>query len=143
MLPLGNDETADDSYVSCCPGRDERCTALPMVLMILGLVCMVVGFAVPRDYVFDPSAPAREMEATENFYIRLGYKLDVCITFGMGLVAIGAVITSFLILQDAFCSNEEKEDYYFDYLTMNGFNNYGSTNTCTESRGHTPYYDSR
>ncbi|CAC5399127.1 unnamed protein product [Mytilus coruscus] len=96
-----------------------------MLIMIVGLVFMVVGFAVPRGYDFDPNKPAREMEATENFYITLGYNLDICITVGMGFIALGGMIISTMMLQDAFCSKEDDDDASFtDYLNMANYSNY-------------------
>lgn len=133
MLPQQTDETPDDtSIVCCCTARDERCTLVPMLIMIVGLVFMVVGFAVPRGYDFDPNKPAREMEATENFYITLGYNLDICITVGMGFIALGGMIISTMMLQDAFCSKEDDDDASFtDYLNMANYSNYGTSVTNT------------
>lgn len=130
MLPEQLAEIPDDKSVVCCPERDERYTLVPLILMILGLGCMVVGFAVPRDYVFDSSAPARQMEEIENFYIRLGYNLDICITVGMGLVALGSIMVSIMMLREAFCVNEfSEEDNYGDFLMTRYFSNYGAADS--------------
>jgi hypothetical protein len=79
LLPEQSDEIPDDTSVVCCGEYDECYTLVPMIVMILGLGCIVVGIAVPRTYIFDSTAPARQMESTENFYIQLGYNLDICI----------------------------------------------------------------
>lgn len=130
MLPQQIDETSDDtSIVCCCTARDERCTLVPLLIMIVGLVFMVVGFAVPRGYDFDPNKPAREMEATENFYITLGYHLDICITVGMGFIALGGMIVSTLMLQEAFCNNEDDDESFSEYLNLANYSNYGTSVT--------------
>lgn len=128
MLPEQLAEIPDDTSVVCCPEYDERYTLIPMIVMILGLGCMVVGFAVPRTYIFDPTAPARQMESIENFYIRLGYNLDICITVGMGLVAVGAIMVSLMLLNDAFCENNEasEDESFTDFLMTRYYSNYGS-----------------
>jgi hypothetical protein len=50
------------------------------------------------------------MESTENFYIQLGYNLDICITVGMGLIAVGAIMVSLMMLNDAFCENNDASE---------------------------------
>lgn len=128
MLPEQSDEIPDDTSVVCCPEYDECYTLIPMIVMILGLGCIVVGIAVPRTYIFDSTAPARQMESTENFYIQLGYNLDICITVGMGLIAVGAIMVSLMMLNDAFCENNDasEDETFTDFLMTRYYLNYGS-----------------
>lgn len=66
-------------------------------LIVCGVVCMVVGYTVPRDYTFNPYARARDMEAIEIYYAHLSQSLDLTIVTGMGFIAIGGIILSSLI----------------------------------------------
>lgn len=66
-------------------------------LIVCGVVCMVVGYTVPRDYTFNPYARARDMEAIEIYYAHLSQSLDLTIVIGMGFIAIGGIILSSLI----------------------------------------------
>lgn len=66
-------------------------------LIVCGVVCIVVGYTVPRDYTFNPYARARDMEAIEIYYAHLSQSLDLTIVIGMGFIAIGGIILSSLI----------------------------------------------
>lgn len=66
-------------------------------LIVYGIVCMVVGYTVPREYTFNPYARARDMEAIEIYYADLSQSLDLTIVIGMGFIAVGGIILSTLI----------------------------------------------
>lgn len=66
-------------------------------LIVCGVVCIVVGYTVPRDYTFNPYARARDMEAIEIYYAHLSQSLDLTIVIGMGFIAIGGIILSSLL----------------------------------------------
>lgn len=73
-------------------------TALALLCMSCGLAIMCVGYLVPRDYVFDPSKSAREMEKIEIYYANLSFYLDTCIVAGMAFIAVGGLISSALFM---------------------------------------------
>ena len=60
----------------------------------LGLLC--IGYIIPREYVFDPSLPARQMEAIELRHAKLVKGLDICIIIGMGFTAFGGILVASL-----------------------------------------------
>ncbi|XP_045159694.1 transmembrane protein 74B-like [Mercenaria mercenaria] len=78
------------------PKKDmqEFLTTIAIILMSCGVAIMCVSFIVPREHVFDPSLPAREMEKIEIHYAKLSYYLDICTVIGMSFIAAGGLITS-------------------------------------------------
>ena len=85
--------------------------------MSVGLALLCIGFVIPRDYEFDPSLPARDMEAIEVYYANLTWALDICIISGMSCIAFGALIVSSLITYELIISsaeNSKKKQYDSD-----------------------------
>jgi len=62
-----------------------------LILLAAGSILIIVGYAIPRDYIFDSTLPAREMEAIEIKHARLGQILDYCIISGMACVVVCAL----------------------------------------------------
>lgn len=62
--------------------------------MSIGIAFLCIGYIIPREYEFDPSLPAREMESIEIYYAKLSRVLDICIMIGMGFTAVGVIIVS-------------------------------------------------
>ena len=81
-----------------CKSKDDLCVGAVVICMAVGLALMCIGYIIPRDYVFDASLPARQMEAIEIRYSKLAYRLDLCIIVGMGFISLGAVITTVLTI---------------------------------------------
>lgn len=80
--------------VPCCGSVENMLFNIAIICMSLGLAVMSIGYIIPRDLVFDPSLPARQMEAIELRYAKLSYHLDLCIITGMGIIVFGGVIAS-------------------------------------------------
>lgn len=112
-------EMDSEEYKSSCgeclrrydPRKDpeEFCTMLSMFSMLLGLVLLSIGYVIPRDYEYDPYAPAREMEATELYYAALSHTLDICIVVGMGFVGAGGIIITAIMMHGMFCGHLRTE----------------------------------
>ena len=75
---------------------------IAMVLLSTGLVAICIGYVIPREYVFDPSLPAREMEKIELHFRELSFYLDVCILSGMGCIAAGGLIVTSVTMYAIF-----------------------------------------
>ncbi|XP_075756886.1 transmembrane protein 74B [Pelodiscus sinensis] len=77
-------------------------------LLLLGSGILLVGlaYAIPRAPRVDPAAlPAREMERLELYYARLGTRLDRCIIAGLGLLTVGGLLLSGLLMA-SICKGE-------------------------------------
>ena len=77
--------------------------------MSIGLPFIFIGFIIPRDYVFDSSLPARQMEAIEIYYANLSNTLDMCIVIGMGFVAFGGLIVSCVVMYSVIRGSIDEE----------------------------------
>lgn len=80
--------------VPCCGSVENMLFNVSILCMSLGFAVMCIGYIIPRDFIFDPSLPAREMEAISLRYTMLSYNLDLCIITGMGFIALGGVIAT-------------------------------------------------
>ncbi|KAG6938505.1 transmembrane protein 74B, partial [Chelydra serpentina] len=70
-----------------------------LILLVSGIVLVVVAYTIPREPRVDPAAvTAREMERLEMYYARLGSHLDKCIIAGLGLLTLGGMLLSGLLL---------------------------------------------
>lgn len=96
--------------LECLSNPGDLITFIASVFMILGLVFMTIGYVVPRDYDFNPYAPAREMEAIEIYFANLSYDLDVVITAGMGFVAFGGILMTSLVTYEMYLRITEEDD---------------------------------
>ena len=76
---------------------------------MIGLTLITIGYAIPRNYKFDPHKPARVMEAIENEYARKRFALNVCIMVGTGFVTFSGLIISFIVTWE-LCSSENADN---------------------------------
>ncbi|XP_077435065.1 transmembrane protein 74B [Vanacampus margaritifer] len=97
-VPSGEDDDAvRDS------GADRRSSdpglTLAVVLLLSGIALVLVAYAVPREARVDRDAvSARQMEQLELYYARLGSHLDKCIIAGLGLLTLGGMFLSLLLM---------------------------------------------
>lgn len=64
-----------------------------------GIVLVVIAYAIPRVAKVDPdSVSARQMERLEIYYAQLGSYLDKCIIAGLGLLTLGGMFLSVLLM---------------------------------------------
>ncbi|XP_040837091.1 transmembrane protein 74B [Ochotona curzoniae] len=70
-----------------------------LVFLVSGILLVVTAYAIPREARVNPdTVTAREMERLEMYYARLGSHLDKCIIAGLGLLTVGGMLLSVLLL---------------------------------------------
>nr|XP_028591360.1 transmembrane protein 74B [Podarcis muralis]XP_028591361.1 transmembrane protein 74B [Podarcis muralis]XP_028591362.1 transmembrane protein 74B [Podarcis muralis]XP_028591363.1 transmembrane protein 74B [Podarcis muralis] len=72
---------------------------LALVFLVSGILLVIVAYSIPREARVDPdSVSAREMERLEMYYAHLGSHLDKCIIAGLGLLTLGGMLLSILLM---------------------------------------------
>uniref|UniRef100_A0A8C7ZPB6 Transmembrane protein 74B n=1 Tax=Oryzias sinensis TaxID=183150 RepID=A0A8C7ZPB6_9TELE len=72
---------------------------LALVFLVSGIVLVVIAYTIPREAKLDPdSVSARQMEKLEMYYAQLGSHLDKCIIAGLGLLTLGGMFLSVLLM---------------------------------------------
>uniref|UniRef100_A0A8C5DU66 Transmembrane protein 74B n=1 Tax=Gouania willdenowi TaxID=441366 RepID=A0A8C5DU66_GOUWI len=70
-----------------------------LVLLVSGIVLVGVAYTIPREAKVDrDSVSARQMERLERYYAGLGSHLDRCIIAGLGLLTLGGMFLSVLLM---------------------------------------------
>ncbi|KAL7407497.1 hypothetical protein ABVT39_009583 [Epinephelus coioides] len=70
-----------------------------LVFLVSGIVLVVIAYTIPREAKVDPdSMSARQMEKLEMYYAQLGSHLDKCIIAGLGLLTLGGMFLSVLLM---------------------------------------------
>ncbi|XP_069744284.1 transmembrane protein 74B-like [Narcine bancroftii] len=70
-----------------------------LVFLVAGITLVVIAYAIPRESKVDPdTVSAREMERLELHYALLGSHLDKCIIAGLGLLTLGGMFLSLLLM---------------------------------------------
>ncbi|KAM9249821.1 transmembrane protein 74B isoform 1-T2 [Dugong dugon] len=77
-----------------------------LVFLVSGVLLVVTAYAIPREARVNPdTVTAREMEQLEMYYARLGSHLDKCIIAGLGLLTVGGMLLSVLLMV-SLCKGE-------------------------------------
>ncbi|XP_057558968.1 transmembrane protein 74B isoform X2 [Hippopotamus amphibius kiboko] len=77
-----------------------------LVFLVSGILLVVTAYAIPREARVNPdTVSAREMERLEMYYARLGSHLDKCIIAGLGLLTVGGMLLSVLLMV-SLCKGE-------------------------------------
>ncbi|XP_045837248.1 transmembrane protein 74B isoform X2 [Meles meles] len=77
-----------------------------LVFLVSGILLVVTAYAIPREARVNPdTVTAREMERLEMYYARLGSHLDKCIIAGLGLLTLGGMLLSVLLMV-SLCKGE-------------------------------------
>ncbi|XP_072541040.1 transmembrane protein 74B [Salminus brasiliensis] len=77
-----------------------------LVLLVSGILLVVVAYTIPREARVNPEqVSARQMEKLEMWYARLGAHLDQCIIAGLGLLTLGGMLLSVLLMA-SICRGE-------------------------------------
>ncbi|XP_053105083.1 transmembrane protein 74B [Hemicordylus capensis] len=72
---------------------------LALVFLVSGILLVIVAYSIPREARVNPdSVSAREMERLEMYYAQLGSHLDKCIIAGLGLLTLGGMLLSMLLM---------------------------------------------
>ncbi|KAM3877686.1 uncharacterized protein tmem74b [Diretmus argenteus] len=70
-----------------------------LVFLVSGIVLVVIAYTIPREAKIDPdTVSARQMEKLEMYYALLGSHLDKCIIAGLGLLTLGGMFLSVLLM---------------------------------------------
>uniref|UniRef100_A0A3Q2PTX0 Transmembrane protein 74B n=1 Tax=Fundulus heteroclitus TaxID=8078 RepID=A0A3Q2PTX0_FUNHE len=87
QLSPADDHSADYGFI------------LALVFLVSGIVLVVIAYTIPREAKVDPdSVSARQMEKLEMYYAQLGSHLDKCIIAGLGLLTLGGMFLSVLLM---------------------------------------------
>uniref|UniRef100_A0A3B4ACG1 Uncharacterized protein n=1 Tax=Periophthalmus magnuspinnatus TaxID=409849 RepID=A0A3B4ACG1_9GOBI len=83
----GDDHSADYGFI------------FALVFLVSGIVLVVIAYTIPREAKVDPDTiSARQMEKLELYYAQLGSHLDKCIIAGLGLLTLGGMFLSVLLM---------------------------------------------
>ncbi|XP_072237584.1 uncharacterized protein tmem74b [Leuresthes tenuis] len=97
----GGQEDGQD-YTAFSPADDHSADygfILALVFLVSGIVLVVIAYTIPREAKVDPdSVSARQMEKLEMYYAQLGSHLDKCIIAGLGLLTLGGMFLSVLLM---------------------------------------------
>ncbi|XP_078139524.1 uncharacterized protein tmem74b [Centroberyx gerrardi] len=96
----GQEEVQD--FAQFHPGDDHSADygfIFALVFLVSGIVLVVIAYTIPREAKVDPDAvSARQMEKLEMYYAQLGSHLDKCIIAGLGLLTLGGMFLSVLLM---------------------------------------------
>ncbi|KAJ7998791.1 hypothetical protein DPEC_G00208590 [Dallia pectoralis] len=77
-----------------------------LVFLVSGIVLVVIAYTIPREAKVNPDrVSARQMEKLEMYYAQLGSHLDKCIIAGLGLLTLGGMLLSVLLMV-SICKGE-------------------------------------
>ncbi|XP_046554643.1 transmembrane protein 74B-like [Haliotis rubra] len=71
--------------------------------VFIGLIISTIGYIIPRSHTPDPSLTARQQEAVDTYYAKLGNDLDICIVVGMAFIGLGGIVTSAVFCKTIIC----------------------------------------
>ncbi|XP_007900874.1 transmembrane protein 74 [Callorhinchus milii] len=99
--------TSDDDNASEASGTSVDYGFISALLFLFsGITLVVISYVIPRDVTVNPdSVSAREMERLENESARLGGHLDRCVIAGLGLLTLGGMLLSTLLMV-SICKGE-------------------------------------
>lgn len=100
---------------------------LALVFLVSGIALVVVAYTIPREARINPDqVTARQMEKLEMYYAQLGTHLDKCIIAGLGLLTLGGMLLSILLMV-SICKGELYHHQSFNILRR-PMKSYGSIN---------------
>ncbi|TSZ54743.1 Transmembrane protein 74B [Bagarius yarrelli] len=100
---------------------------LALVFLISGIALVVIAYAIPREARINPDqVTARQMEKLEMYYAKLSSHLDKCIIAGLGLLTLGGMLLSILLMV-SLCKGELYHHRHFGILRR-PMKSYGSIN---------------
>ncbi|XP_032875023.1 transmembrane protein 74 [Amblyraja radiata] len=70
-----------------------------LLFLCSGIALVIISYVIPRDVTVDPdSVSAREMERLQRQSARIGAHLDRCVIAGLGLLTLGGMLLSTLLM---------------------------------------------
>nr|XP_033818512.1 transmembrane protein 74B [Geotrypetes seraphini] len=99
-----------------------------LILLVSGILLVVIAYTIPREArgINVDTVTAREMEKLEIYYAHLSSHLDRCIIAGLGLLTLGGMLLS-LLLMVSICKGELYRRKTF-MVSRGRRKTYGSTN---------------
>ncbi|XP_076869926.1 transmembrane protein 74B [Brachyhypopomus gauderio] len=98
-----------------------------LVFLVSGIVLVVIAYTIPREAKVNPDhVTARQMEKLERYYAQLGSHLDKCIIAGLGLLTLGGMLLSILLMV-SICKGELYRRRTFA-MSRRPMKSYGSIN---------------
>ncbi|CAB1436145.1 unnamed protein product [Pleuronectes platessa] len=98
----GAGEDGGQDFTEINPADDHSADygfVFALVFLVSGIVLVVIAYTIPREAKVDPdSVSARQMEKLEMYYAQLGSHLDKCIIAGLGLLTLGGMFLSVLLM---------------------------------------------
>lgn len=77
-----------------------------LIFLVSGIILVVIAYTIPREAKVNPDqVTARQMEKLEMYYAQLGSHLDKCIIAGLGLLTLGGMLLSVLLMV-SICKGE-------------------------------------
>uniref|UniRef100_A0A672SLS7 Transmembrane protein 74B n=1 Tax=Sinocyclocheilus grahami TaxID=75366 RepID=A0A672SLS7_SINGR len=96
-----------------------------LIFLVSGIILVVIAYTIPREAKVNPDqVTARQMEKLEMYYAQLGSHLDKCIIAGLGLLTLGGMLLSVLLMV-SICKGEL---YRRRTLASRPMKSYGSIN---------------
>lgn len=100
---------------------------LALVFLVSGIALVIIAYSIPREARISPDqVTARQMEKLEMYYAQLGAHLDKCIIAGLGLLTLGGMLLSILLMV-SICKGELYHRRSFTILRR-PMKSYGSIN---------------
>ncbi|XP_067887109.1 transmembrane protein 74 [Heterodontus francisci] len=83
----GSDSPVDYGFISA------------LLFLFSGITLVIISYVIPRDVTVNPdSVSAREMERLQKESARVGAHLDRCVIAGLGLLTLGGILLSTLLM---------------------------------------------
>ncbi|KAG2461903.1 transmembrane protein 74B [Polypterus senegalus] len=104
------EELSPRSEEDHCAERDGHSVdygfVFALVFLVSGILLVLIAYTIPREAKVNPDfVSAREMEKLEMYYAQLGSHLDKCIIAGLGLLTLGGMLLS-VLLMISICKGE-------------------------------------
>ncbi|XP_078395952.1 transmembrane protein 74-like [Cetorhinus maximus] len=95
-LSVGSD---DDSSSGSSDAPVDYGFISALLFLFSGITLVIVSYLIPRDVTVNPdSVSAREMERLQRESARVGAHLDRCVIAGLGLLTLGGILLSTLLM---------------------------------------------
>ncbi|XP_067832651.1 transmembrane protein 74-like [Heptranchias perlo] len=118
----GSDSSVDYGFISA------------LLFLFSGITLVIISYVIPRDVTVNPdSVSAREMERLQRESARVGAHLDRCVIAGLGLLTLGGMLLSTLLMI-SICKGELYRRQRFSSAGRSG-KIYGSFNFRLRSPG--------
>ncbi|GCC19609.1 transmembrane protein 74 [Chiloscyllium punctatum] len=92
-------ESDDDSSSESSDTSVDYGFISALLFLFTGITLVIISYVIPRDVTVNPdSVSAREMENLQKESARIGAHLDRCVIAGLGLLTLGGILLSTLLM---------------------------------------------